>query len=90
MIETMNDFERPPAPWPIRAFNALGPTLDRVGALLPGKFEGGQGVLRGIRRGPAVRDDQRAGLEQGHHHQQGGEECRQDGSDHFTRASSLR
>ncbi len=33
MIETVNDFVRPPAPWPIRAFNALGPTLARVGAL---------------------------------------------------------
>lgn len=31
--ETVNDFDRPPPPWPIRAFNALGPVLDRVGAL---------------------------------------------------------
>ena len=34
MRETVNDFERPPPPWPIRAFNALGPTLER-GGLLP-------------------------------------------------------
>jgi hypothetical protein len=33
MKETVNDFQRPPPPWPIRAFNAMGPVLDRVGAL---------------------------------------------------------
>jgi hypothetical protein len=33
MIETVNDFKRPAAPWPIRTFNALGPVLDKVGAL---------------------------------------------------------
>lgn len=33
MKETVNDFERPAPPWPIRAFNALGPSLDRVGLL---------------------------------------------------------
>jgi len=27
----VNDFERPPPPWPIRAYNALGPALDRAG-----------------------------------------------------------
>ncbi len=33
MKETVNDFQRPPPPLPIRAFNALGPTLERLGAL---------------------------------------------------------
>ena len=31
--ETRNDFVRPPAPWPIRGFNALGPALGKLGAL---------------------------------------------------------